>query len=136
MTMIEVATIEPAKPGKKMGKLMTTGGEPYLVWPSDLSKFTPQGRYEIEFEENEFQGRTYRKVKKVQPIREPAPVPAQAGKAGGNGHIPAAKPTADGEREFIRDLLMVGIRTGAVAFSIHDLRTAVTMLQTLWRELK
>ena len=122
MTMIEVATIEPVKPGKKMGKLMTTGAERYFVWPNDLAKFQQGGRYEIEFEDFEIGGQTHRKVKKVQPVN-------------GNGHAPAEAGKAGAEREFIRDLLIVGIRTGAVAFSSHDLRTAVTMLRTLWREL-
>jgi hypothetical protein len=128
MTMIEVATIQPAPPGKKMGKLMTTGGEPYHVWPNDISKFQQGGRYEIEFEENEFQGRTYRKIKKAKPVVN-----------GSNNHAARSQPMAkpnDEEWLFVRELLSVGLRTGAVAFSAHDLRTAIAMLRTVWRELR
>ena len=131
--MIEIARIEPVPPGKKLAKVMTTGGESYHCWPDKISTLKVGACYSIEYSESEFNGRPWRKLTKVQPVNgnghapaaEPAPVPAEAGKAG----------KAGGEREFIRDLLVVGIRTGAVAFSSHDLRTAVTMLRTLWREL-
>jgi hypothetical protein len=134
MTMIEVATIEPAKPGKKLAKVMTTGGESYHIWPDRLDGMSVGGHYNIEFEEYEFNGRTYRKIKKAKAASNGGNVRSIAAAMAARREAPAAKPD-DAEWQFVRDMLAVGLRTGAVAFSAHDLRTAIAMLRALWREM-
>ncbi len=127
MTMIEVASVQPAAPGKKLGKVMTTGGESYSGWPDKIGAMKPGERYEIEYTEEEFNGRPWRKLTKATPAKN-----------GGNGHTKPSQPTAnpnEAEWTFVREMLTVGLRTGAVAFSAHDLRTAIAMLRGVWREL-
>jgi hypothetical protein len=64
--IIEVAETHPPKTGMKLGTVKTADGQSFGVWPDKLSGLRVGNRYEIEFDESEFNGRTYRKITKVQ----------------------------------------------------------------------
>lgn len=132
--LIEIASTEPPPEGKKMGKVAGAMGESLYAWPNIIEKLKVGSRYEIEIEESDFNGRPFRKIKKVKPAVASAKagdnvIPMQRG----NGAAPPAS-SHDAEMAFVRELLAVAVRTGAVAFSAHDLRAAITLLRTLWRE--
>lgn len=126
--IIEIASTEPPPEGKKMGKVAGAMGESLYAWPNIIEKLKVGGRYEIEIEESDFNGRTFRKIKKVKPANGDNVIPMKPGN-------PAAPASAhDAEMVFVRELLAVAVRTGAVAFAAHDLRAAISLLRALWRE--
>ena len=56
--IIQVAETHPPKTGKKLGTIKTASGESFGIWPDKLAALQVGGRYQIEFDENEFNGRT------------------------------------------------------------------------------
>ena len=68
---ITVAFVNPAAAGKKMGNIKLDDGSFYSVSPSMLSQFQPKGKYEVSYEEREYQGKMYRTVKTVKPLSAP-----------------------------------------------------------------
>jgi len=95
--IIQVAETHPPKAGKKLGTVKTATGESFGIWPDKLASLQVGGRYQIEFDENEFNGRTYRKITKVHP--------AEAAE-------PSAAPTCDSEQQFVSALLNGAIAAG------------------------
>lgn len=131
--LIEIASTEPPPEGKKMGKVAGAMGESLYAWPNIIEKLKIGSRYEVEIADmGDFNGRPGgKKITKI----KPAVASAKAGDnviPPGNPAAPAAAP--DAEMVFVRELLAVAVRTGAVAFSPHDLRAAIALLRTLWRE--
>jgi hypothetical protein len=108
-TTIEVASIHPAPAGKKLAKVMTTGAESYGIWPDKMAGLKVGGLYAIEFSENEFNGRTYRKITKAEPVAN-----------GGNGHAPASATPAtkpnEAEGQFVREILTWVCAPGRLPF--------------------
>ena len=76
--IIEVAETHPPKTGKKLGTVKTAAGESFGIWPDKLSALRVGSRYQIEFDENEFNGRTYRKITKVHAAEAAPPAPRAA----------------------------------------------------------
>jgi hypothetical protein len=126
MITIEVVETHPPQNGKKLATVKTKNGEQFGIWPDKLATLRVGQRYEIEVAENEFKGRIYRKITAVKPVNGASMTAAASAPAAG---------AANEERQFLRELLAAGVRTGAVAFSANDLRTAVAMLRALWRDV-
>jgi hypothetical protein len=119
---IEIAETHPPANGRKLARVKTKTGEEFGIWPERLSTIRVGERYEIEVAENEFNGRTYRKITKAKPAG--AATPAAAAQDGG-----------DAERRFVGDMLAAGVRSGAIPFNVADLHTAIVMLRALWRDV-
>jgi hypothetical protein len=41
----------------------------------------------------------------------------------------------DAEMQFVREILAAGVRSGSVAFTGHDLRTAIATFRQVWRDV-
>ena len=76
---IQVAYVNPPKPGKKQGSVKDAEGNIYGVWPDKLHLFEPGNVYTIEYSSRDFNGQQYHDFKKM--------VEAQAAPIrNGNGH--------------------------------------------------
>jgi hypothetical protein len=130
--LIEVARIEPPSGNRKVGKVTTVTGLDFEIWPDKLAALRVGARYNIEVAEREYRNKTYRKITKLLPAN---------GHSNGHGATNGAKasitlappgPDHEAEWQFVRELLAAGLSTGAVNFAAPDLRSAITMLRTLW----
>jgi hypothetical protein len=121
---IEIAETHRPANGRKLARVKTRTGEEFGIWPDKLSTLRVGQRYEVDVEESEFKGRTYRKITNAKPA---------------NGHSQASPATStsggDAERRFIGDMLAAGVRSGAIPFNAADLHTAIAMLRALWRDV-
>lgn len=68
MVQIIVASIEQPKPGKKQGAVIDSTGKRWGVWADKLANFQQSTTYDIAFDSNEFQGRTYYVIKTAIPV--------------------------------------------------------------------
>ena len=77
---IQVAYVNPPKPGKKQGSVKDAEGNIYGVWPDKLALFEPGNVYTIEYTTRDFNGQQYHDFKKM--------VETQAAPrtSNGNGH--------------------------------------------------
>jgi len=119
---IEVQTADPAPPGKKLGKIKASDGVVYMVWPDKLGLFRPGNRYEIQFSEDEFNGRTYRKIANVKPAQSQPKV-----------SVPK-QDAANAEHDFVARTLAALIQACAVEVTQRGLADTVRMLRTVYRE--
>ena len=128
--VIEVARTEPPRNGKKLATVVTAAGETLGIWPDKLGNLAVGRSYRVEVEENEFKGRTYRKITKAQPVT-------------GNGNNAAAAPSLaegsarpgdDGERAFVTRVLAASIVARAVECTQMGLTTAARMLRAVYRD--
>lgn len=75
---INVAFVNPPKPGKKLGNIKTTDDQFYGVDPTQLGQFAPGGTYTIEYDTHVYQGREYKTFRRMDgalPLSHPmAPV--------------------------------------------------------------
>ena len=113
--IIEVAETHPPKTGKKLGTVKTADGQSFGIWPDKLSGLRVGSRYEIEFDESEFNGRTYRKITKVQPV-------------GGN----ASARSSDAEQQFVCSVLNAAITAGKLQLSSESLVAAIKTTRAAW----
>jgi hypothetical protein len=145
---IEVVETHPPQNGKKLAKVKTKSGEEFGIWPDKLGTLRVGQRYDVEVAENEFNGRTYRKITKATPASAPA---AANGKAAPSASTETFGSNSKGlsdltlplesfgaaseEMQFVRELLAAGVHSGGVTFAAADLRTAIAMLRSLWRDM-
>jgi hypothetical protein len=120
---IEVVETHPPQNGKKLAKVKTKSGEEFGIWPDKLGTVRVGQRYEVEVEENEFNGRTYRKITKATPASAPAAA---------NGKSAPASVTG-GEALFVATVLAALIRAGEVKNDEAQLVATTKMLRGLWR---
>ena len=62
---IQVAYVNPPKPGKKQGSVKDAEGNIYGVWPDKLHLFEPGNVYTIEYTSRDFNGQQYHDFKKM-----------------------------------------------------------------------
>ena len=117
--IIQVAETHPPKNGKKLGTIKTAAGESFGIWPDKLAGLQVGGRYQIEFDENEFNGRTYRKITRAQPVESSAP--------------PGNARSSDAEQQFVCSVLNAAIAAGKLQLSAESLVAAIKTTRTAWR---
>jgi transposase len=100
--------------------------EEFGIWPDKLGTLRVGQRYEVEVAENQFNGRTYRKITSAKPANGTSTTAAASAPAAG---------AANEEMQFVRELLAAGVHSGGVTFAAADLRTAIAMLRSLWRDM-
>jgi hypothetical protein len=115
--IIRVAETHPPKAGKKLGTVKTATGDSFGIWPNKLPGLQVGGHYEIEFDENEFNGRTYRKITKAQPVGAPSN---------------AATSSSDAEWQFVCSLLNAAIAAGKLQIQTDTLVTAIKTARAAW----
>lgn len=126
---IEVTAATPPPEGKKLGKVETTDGVVYHVWPDKLGLLRPGSTYEVQFSEDEFNGRTYRKIAKVKPTQKRQQqngTPAQPQQPKSNA--------SELEHDFVARTLAACIQAGTVAVHPTEMAKAVRMLRAVYRE--
>jgi hypothetical protein len=121
--LIEIAETHPPGYGKKVATVIAKGGDRFEIWPEKLADLKAGARYDVDVEERDYNGRTFRKITKATPVNGAAK-PA-------NGHAPTAT-TADGEPEFVATVLAALIMKGEVANNKRQLFDATQMLRGLW----
>jgi hypothetical protein len=128
--LIEVAAIEPPKPGGKVHNVITSTGAKLEIFPEKVSEIAVGGRYNVELKEREYKGRILRTITKVagpartapqeqRPIAAAPPPPASAG---------------DDERAFVSSMLGAFIRAGKVHLDENELAAAIATLRQAWRQ--
>ena len=103
---VTVKFVNQPREGKKKGNIKTADGQQYGVWADKLSQFQPGKTYEIEYESEEWQGKTYHNVKKFKEVAGQTNASAAAnvgsndramfitgivGRAMGSGQFPATE---------------------------------------------
>lgn len=83
---VTVAFVNPPAQGKKQGNIKTDNGDYYGVPPAMLGLFSKGGKYEINYESHEYNGKTYHTVTSVKPV---ASAGAQGQGGGKYGSDPA-----------------------------------------------
>jgi hypothetical protein len=125
---IEVKATRPPKEGKKLHVVETTDDAVYMAWPNQIGLLRPGKTYEIQFSEDEFNGRTYKKIAKVKPAEQ-----KQSSTPQQNGSGP--KPDAsNAEHDFVARTLAALIQACAVKVDRDGLASAVRMLRTVYRD--
>lgn len=121
--VIEVARTYPPKAGKKKATLKTTTDELFGVWPRMLNGLQPGGTYEIEYESNEFEGRTYHTIKTFKPAQKQQAASFDA------------KPASAEEMAFIAKIVGAGIASQQIDFRTDDIMKAAHRVRSMYREL-
>lgn len=107
---IEVRFVNPPKAGKKQATIKAADGAVYGVWPDKVGLFQPGRRYQIEYNERPYQGRTYRTITKCR----------------AHGHATAAQaPSAGGGDSLVATVLGAAIQSKAVEFSEEGIARAI-----------
>lgn len=135
--LIEIAETHPAAPGKKMASVVATGGQRYGVWPEMLADFRIGGKFQVEVESWQSNGRTLQKIVKATPASAAAnghgaTQAASNGAARTNGHSHAPAVPA-GEAEFVGRALAAFILKGEVTLHMQRITDTTLMLREVWR---
>jgi hypothetical protein len=123
--IIEIAETHPPKVGKKLGAVKTAAGESFGIWPDKLSALRVGGRYQIEFDENEFNGRTYRKITNVQAVEATPPARRAAHCATEVDYV---------EQQFVCALLNAAIAAGTLQIQTDALVAAIKTARAAWAQ--
>ena len=136
---ILVRFTNPAE-GSKKPSIKASDGTYYGVTSKDFGRFQPGGRYRIEYTERVWQGRTYRDIRSLEPIRSDpqasgdsrphAPSPAQRSVSAGEG-VMGVDPA---EAEFVSRCLAASIASCSVGRTREELVERVRMLRAVYRE--
>jgi hypothetical protein len=118
-----------------MAAVVAAGGRRYGIWPEQLANLRVGGRYEVEVEAREYNGRTFEKIIKVRPVNGAAAHPAGNGAIKTNVHAaaPAAPAALDGEAEFVGRVLSAFILNGDVTPHMQRVLDATRMLREVRR---
>lgn len=82
---VTVAFVNPPAQGRKQGNIKTDDGNYYGVQPSMLGLFSKGGKYEINFDSREYNGKTYHTVTSVKALGGGS----ETAQGGGKGTDPA-----------------------------------------------
>lgn len=135
---IEIATIYPPSRGRKTGTVVDIKGERYEAWPEKLDQLAEGHSYDVDITEREYDGRTIRKIAKVNKqvdlftmsTAKASPsgvqVAPKSGGPSGNGAHPARDPD---ELAFINAVLPAMLAAGTV----EDLDATIVMLKSVFK---
>ena len=109
-----------------MATVKDANNQLFGVYPEKLSEFQVNGIYDIEYEERQWEGRTFRTIKSAAKKGE-APRPMGRGPM-----APRETSMKDAERMFVCSLLNAAITSGKVDFTGAKLEAAVNGLRGVW----
>ena len=121
---IEIKAAEPPPEGKKLGKIETTEGVVYHVWPDKLGLLRPGSTYEVQFSEDEFRGQTYRKIAKIKPTQ----------KRQNGTHSHPKLDASNLEHDFVARTLAACISACAVKIDKDGIAGMARILRAVYRE--
>ncbi len=136
--LIEIAETHPAAPGKKMATVVASGGQRYGVWPEMLADFRIGGKFDVEVDSWQSNGRTLQKITKATPVNGTASHAANGNgttkpAGNGNGHTPAAGAVSATEAAFVREVLVAMIMKGdVVATNERQMLSTTLRLRSLY----
>lgn len=116
---IDVRFVDPPKDGKKQWTIKTADGSLYGVWPDKAGLFQPGRRYEIEFSERPFNGKTFRTVVKCRLSETP--------KAAGPTNTTAS------DEHLVGMVLAAGVQAGLIEFTEQSLTHAIGTIRNAYR---
>lgn len=87
-TIIQVQSVTQPAPGRKRGRIQAANGQLFQADPSFLNSVVGGANYTVEYEDQSFNGATFRVVKNISPTTFPAPVGSPSSSGG------AANPTS------------------------------------------
>jgi hypothetical protein len=134
--LIEVAGIEPPPYGKKVGHVRTVKGLRFEAWPDKLAVLQVGQRYHVETAEREYNGRTIRKITKVESANGHTNGRTVNSPANGihvSGAATSSARYSDTEWQFVRELLTALARAGTVKPTTADMSNAIAMLRDAYR---
>jgi hypothetical protein len=124
--LIEVSEIHPPKVGGKVARIVAADGERYEIWPDKLAGVAAGKRYDVETTSREFNGRTFKSIKTITPLRE-EPQPPMSAKLPTLDTSPAA-----GEAEYVGRVLAALIIKGEINGA--QIANTTARLRKIWRE--
>jgi len=132
--IVKVAFVNDAKDGRKMGNIKTVEGVYYSVPVNMLGLFARGGTYEVVYEDNVYQGRTYHHIKTIkQQGGESSPAENKTTNGTG-GHKYGATDNATAERIYVCGALNSFIAAGKIDPNANSVRIATDALRTAWRQ--
>lgn len=69
---IVVEYVNQPRGNSKKGSVKASDGNYYGVWPDKLAQYAKGGKYRVEYEAEEYQGKTYRTITKILQSATPA----------------------------------------------------------------
>ncbi len=136
--LIAVAETHPPKAGGRVAHVVAADGAKFEIWPDKLGGIQVGGRYEVEVEDREYNGRTFRKIVKATPVNGVTSHTANGNgttkpAGNGNGHAPATGPVSATEAAFVREVLVAMIMKGdVVATNKRQMLDTTLMLRCLY----
>jgi hypothetical protein len=119
--------VNAAKPEKKNGTIKTQDDMMFLVPKEMLGMFHPGVTYDIEYDQHDFNGTTFKTVRK---FTEKA---AAAAAAGGGGPTRSATNPTDSEQIFVTALMKEMIAAGKIDIMPETLTNQVRQLRAVWK---
>jgi hypothetical protein len=123
---VTVAFVNPPGEGKKFGNIKLDDGSYYSVSPTLLSQFQKGGKYEITYEEREYNGKMYRTAKTVKSLAAAnGAAPPSAGGAKYGAHDPATSENifvCGAVNAIISGMAPQEVTVGAIALLTNNLR--------------
>lgn len=127
---VTVKYVNHPKPGQKKGTIKAADGRIFGVWPDKLNQFQQNGTYEIDYDVEEWNGKTYMTVKVVRPVNQQQAQPGH--NSGGNGGGGSAY-TAKDEQIFVCGALNNAIAARAVEPTTVSMMAFVNAARETWR---
>ena len=120
---VTVQYVNLPKEGKKQGSIKGADGTSYGVWANHIGNYKQGATYSIEYEERDYNGKTYRTVKDA---TLQAPAASHAGNGGANG------PDKD---KLIFVTGVVGRAMGSGSFQATDVKVLTLAALEAWSAL-
>lgn len=119
---VTVKFVNQPKDGKKKGSIKTMDGQTYGVWADKLNQFQQGKTYELEYESEEWQGKTYLNAKKWKEV------------AGQTNATAASNVGSNDRAMFITGV--VGRAMGSGQFPATELKLLTLAAADAWAELQ
>lgn len=135
---ITIAQVLLPEPGKKQGKVIDTLGNKWNVWADKLQNYRIGVSYDIKYEENEFNGKTFSVIKTANPSNNPPAHPARAAQKptdGWPGPI-LQQPNAKDEMIFVCGVVnnaMSNTNINPFEITLTELIAMVDKARSAWR---
>lgn len=129
---VTVKFVNPPKEGKKKGSIKGANDEFFFVWADKLGQYEKGKTYEVEYEESDFNGQTYRTIKNVKPSGNGSAAQSAAPATSGAYYKPTSP--VDSERMFVCAILAAGIKSGQIKFGADTLVPAIAHIRTAYKQ--
>ncbi len=128
--VIQVKFVDQPKTGKKQGTIKTVDGTMFGVFPEKLGLFQPGRRYEVQYTERPYQGRTYRTITACEPVRD-----INDDTSSPLSESPSTSRGAEAEMAFATAVVAAAVQSQQCEFNAKDLARGIILARSVYREM-